>query len=400
MLIKCPECELQISDKAVSCPHCGYPLKPNIIRERQSTKRKRLPNGFGQISKIKGKNLRKPFRAMVSVGKNPNTGRPIVKPLQPESYFHTYNEAYTALAEYNRNPYDLDKTKVTMSDLYEEWSEEYYKNIVKSSVDVHRVAWNKCSSLYDMKVSAVKTKQIRYFMDSLKDNSEKDKVKILLGLLFDYAVECEYTDKNYARDVKNRNTNSETTRREHIAFTQEELNKLWSNVNSMKYVDIILIQCYTGFRPQELVNIKLKDVDLKNDYITGGMKTEAGKNRIVPIHEKIKGLVKMKYEVAEHLGSEYLFNKPKISDPTDLVKMRLSYGRYRKLFNDAMSELNIIEHRCHDPRKTFVTLAKRYGMDEYALKRIVGHSITDVTESVYTERDLEWLKQEINKISV
>lgn len=27
MLIKCHECELQVSDKALSCPHCGYPLQ-------------------------------------------------------------------------------------------------------------------------------------------------------------------------------------------------------------------------------------------------------------------------------------------------------------------------------------------------------------------------------------
>ena len=27
MLIKCPECNREISDQAISCPHCGYPLK-------------------------------------------------------------------------------------------------------------------------------------------------------------------------------------------------------------------------------------------------------------------------------------------------------------------------------------------------------------------------------------
>ncbi|WP_366525888.1 zinc-ribbon domain-containing protein, partial [uncultured Parasutterella sp.] len=27
MLIKCPECELQVSDKAATCPHCGYPMQ-------------------------------------------------------------------------------------------------------------------------------------------------------------------------------------------------------------------------------------------------------------------------------------------------------------------------------------------------------------------------------------
>lgn len=65
MLIKCPECNLQVSDKALACPHCGYPLKPEIKKAKiKKTKRRRLPNGFGQISEIKGRALKKPFRAM------------------------------------------------------------------------------------------------------------------------------------------------------------------------------------------------------------------------------------------------------------------------------------------------------------------------------------------------
>ena len=109
MLLKCPECELQISDKATFCPHCGYPIQPDIKPRKprnKNNKRKRLPNGFGQISQIKNRNLRNPYRAMVTVGKT-STGRPICKPLKPESYFPTYNDAYAALVEYNKNPYDL-----------------------------------------------------------------------------------------------------------------------------------------------------------------------------------------------------------------------------------------------------------------------------------------------------
>lgn len=66
----------------------------------------RLPNGFGQISELKGRNLRNPFRAMVTVGTD-ESGRPICRTLKPKGYFKTYNEAYAALVEYNRNPYDL-----------------------------------------------------------------------------------------------------------------------------------------------------------------------------------------------------------------------------------------------------------------------------------------------------
>lgn len=55
MLIQCPECDLQVSDKANTCPHCGYPLKPDakLKSSRKPNKRRRLPNGFGQISEIK-----------------------------------------------------------------------------------------------------------------------------------------------------------------------------------------------------------------------------------------------------------------------------------------------------------------------------------------------------------
>lgn len=30
MLMQCPECELQVSDKATFCPHCGYPIQPDV----------------------------------------------------------------------------------------------------------------------------------------------------------------------------------------------------------------------------------------------------------------------------------------------------------------------------------------------------------------------------------
>ena len=125
MLIQCPECDLQVSDKANTCPHCGYPLKPDAKPKssRKPNKRRRLPNGFGQISEIKGRNLRNPFRAMVTVGKDKN-GKPICKPLKPESYFPTYNDAYTALVEFNKNPYNLEPS-ITVKELYDKWTPEY-----------------------------------------------------------------------------------------------------------------------------------------------------------------------------------------------------------------------------------------------------------------------------------
>jgi len=49
MLISCPECNRQISDKAFACPGCGLPMT-KTKRPVKTTKRMRLPNGFGPIS--------------------------------------------------------------------------------------------------------------------------------------------------------------------------------------------------------------------------------------------------------------------------------------------------------------------------------------------------------------
>ena len=77
----------------------------------------------------------------------------------------------------------------------------------------------------------------------------------------------------------------------------------------------------------------------------------------------------------------------------------MSYKEYRNCFNMTVSALGLnSDHRPHDCRKTFATNAKKVGMDEYALKRIIGHAITDITEKVYTERDIEWLESEIEKL--
>ncbi len=410
MLTKCPECELPISDKALSCPHCGYPLQAYVKQRkpRQSSKRRRLPNGFGQISEIKNRNLRNPFRAMVTVGKTP-AGRPICKPLKPESYFPTYNDAYAALVEYNRNPYEMDKG-ITVKELYEKWSEKRYAQISTGTCSAMKGAWKYCSAIYNMKVSDIRVRHIRGCMEegrvTLEDGTEKEpspitksRIKTLFNQLLDYAVEYEIIDHNYARSFRESDElwkERHVVNQEHIPYTDDEMKLLWENITTVPYVDVLIIQCYSGWRPLELSSLKLSDVDLEKGIMVGGSKTEAGKDRIVPIHSRIRSLIEQKYKEAKSLGSEYLLNC--IDDPAS-KDCRLTYQRYRKRFERLKEQLGLNpQHRPHDGRKHFVTLAKKYGVDEYAIKRIVGHNISDITERVYTERDIKWLKSEMEKI--
>ena len=113
MLIKCRECGLQVSNLAVFCPHCGCPVtneeeksgKKKKHRTKKGSARRRLPNGFGQISEIKNRNLRNPYRVMVTVGKTDN-GRPICRLLKPQTYMNLSGESIRAALDY----YKADET--------------------------------------------------------------------------------------------------------------------------------------------------------------------------------------------------------------------------------------------------------------------------------------------------
>lgn len=391
MLIQCPECELQVSDKALNCPHCGYPIQNDRPkRPRSSSKRMRLPNGFGQITEVKGKNLRKPFRAMITVGKT-DEGKYIRRLLKPESYFETYNDAYYALLEYNKNPYDLDND-MTIQELYDKWSVEYFKTLKsESSTRTIKSAWSHSKTLYKMRAKDLRARHVKGCMDECESPNIKSRIKSMFNLMMDYAVENEIVEKNYIRDFKisqEIRDEIENNKNDHTSFNKEELNLLWDNKTD-PLIAIILLQSYTGFRPQELCNIEMKNVDIKNWTIVGGMKTEAGIERTVPICDVIKPVLKNIYSLSSALESKWLC--------CDRDGSYMSYDKYQKKFNKLMKELDM-DHRPHDPRKTFITMCKNSGLDEYAIKKIVGHKISDITEAIYTDRDPNWIFNEVKKI--
>ena len=361
MITSCPECKLQVSTKAVSCPHCGYPISEESNSTKRCTRKtkrhKRLPNGFGQITEIKGQGLRKPFRAMITVGKT-EYGKPICKLLKPVSYFETYNDAYLALVEYNRNPYDISND-LTMAELYDRWSKEHYKELKTiGSSKTFSSAWNHCEPLYHIKVREIR---VRHMKDVIKTQTDgiANVTKSMLNQMLDYAVEYELIEHNFARDF----TISRSSKKQgaHDSFTDEELKTLLSHAGESKWIDMMIVQCYTGFRPQELCKLEKSKINIEERYFIGGLKTEAGIDRKVPIHSKIIDLVRKYNEMS---GGMYLFGD-------------VNYESYRRNFKVICGDLKLRDgHRPHDCRVCFVTNAKKYNVDEYAIKKIVGHSYT------------------------
>ena len=374
----------------------------------------KLPNGYGSVTKLSG-NRRKPYLARVTLGwiTNEQTGKTTQNRV-PIGTYKTKKEALQALAEYGANPYDIQNNNLTLAELYQKWTEAYFPTLSgESSTRTITSAWKYCHPLYKMRVKDLRARHIKgimedgYIISSRGKNAGqkvmaspgvKARIKSMFNLMLDYALEYEIVDKNYARtfDIsEDIIKEKEAATRGHIIFPPDEMKILWDNVDKIRFVDWILIQCYMGWRPQELATLQLADVNLDEWYMVAGMKTDAGKNRMVPIHTKIQPLVKRNYDYAVSLGSDALFNDPTATKGG----MKITYDKYAGRFDKVMAALKLNpEHRPHDPRMTFITMAKKAGIVPMVVKRLAGHRINDVTEAVYTVRDLEWLRSDIEKI--
>lgn len=248
----------------------------------------KLPNGYGGITKLSGKR-RKPWRVRKTRGWTED-GKQLYDVV---GYFKTREEAITALSNYNENPYDLKANNITFSEVYEKWSEEHFEEIVPSAQRTWKSAYNHSKTLHNMKFRDIRVEHLEGTIKNAETGQNtKQRMKSLYNLMYRWALRHEIVNKDYAALCNPVPDGPKVIERK--AFTDEEIQILWDNID-FPFVDMVLIDIYSGWRPQELAILKTEDIDIENWSFKGGMKTEAGKNRIIPIHSRIQNLVANRY---------------------------------------------------------------------------------------------------------
>jgi integrase len=199
--------------------------------------------------------------------------------------------------------------------------------------------------------------------------------------MLEYAVNNDIVQKNYAKGLEI----NEKVEQTGSIFTPEELQTLWDN----KHIDDVqqlLIMSYTGMRIGELLAVHRDHINFEDGYIIGGSKTEAGKDRVIPLHDKIIPLVK------QQLG-----------DNTWLIQSNrgtaMTYQNASRKYNEILQKLNM-KHKPHDCRKTAVSIMHSADIPMEVIRIIIGHSGKGVTEKVYLFKSPSELVDYINKICI
>lgn len=335
-------------------------------------------NGTGSVYKKSDKKRRKPYFAMVTVGFNPETGRQVRKSL---GSFEKAKEAWTAIEEYNKGPALYLAKDITFGQMWDIMIKQK-TNLGISSAANYNMTKNRCQHIWAVPLQDIRLVHLQDIVDnSGLSPASKRQIKVTLNAVFSLAYSNDYIQKNYAELIKLPALGQSTL---HAPFTTQEMQTLWSHTDD-ETVRMILAYCYTGARPIELMGITIENTNLKERYMIGGVKTEAGRNRHIPIADCIYPFIKEWYESRAFNGR--------------LLFPITTYSSLKYRLKKTLDSLGIGTHRAHDGRHTFVTMASNYQIDEVSIKRIVGHSRgRNVTQDVYTHKTQEQLLQAVNAL--
>lgn len=339
-------------------------------------------NGTGSIIKLSG-NRRRPYAVRISYQERPGLWRQ-----RYLSYHRTAKEAQEALGQYLGKATELKSLAVTWGDVYDQWSERKFAKAGAASIGSYKASWERLKALQGVEMFRITIDALQKIIDQdaeqglSKSSIQNDKT--LMKALFKYAMERDIVVKDYSAFVE---LPAVGAKFEKGAFTETQMKKLERMAEEgIPWADTALMLCYTGFRVSEFLQLTKESYHPESGgYLIGGLKTDAGKNRIVPVHPK----------VSQYFCSWLKKGGKRIVCMEDGRAVNSVW--YRNCFAEVAKQLGAPKATPHWCRHTAASRMKLAGVDDLAVRRILGHSDKDITEH-YTHIDVDFLRNEICKM--
>ncbi len=230
--------------------------------------------------------------------------------------------------------------------------------------------------LHSLQVTQIE--QYKRFRQEKVSPSLVNRELALLKHMLHKAVDWEYLKSNPAQTVKMLKEPPERLR----YLQPEERYSLLKECSGILYA-IVTTALETGMRKSEILNLTWKDVDLARRTITV-TRTKNGEIRTLPISDTLQLVLERLY--LERRGS-WVFAK----------EDGMSYGNWRKAFENACKRAGIEDFRFHDLRHTFASYLVMAGVDIRTVQELMGHKDIKMTMR-YSHLSKAHLLEAVNKV--
>lgn len=357
--MQCIKCKVTIPDDSRFCPYCG---RKQVAEPRRALKR---PNGAGTVYKLQGRR-RRPWVA--------------AKNKVVLGYYETKTAALEALNRLSGRDVD-ERYNMTFAQVFEEWKGEHFKELTNAGQEAYTNSYKAFSALHSIKFRELRTADYQAVID---ENVHKPqmvkKYKQLLNQLSKWAQREEIITTNYSQFVRL----PSVPKKEKEIFSDDDIRKM--RQNGSETAKIILMLLYTGMRIGELFQLPL--ADYHESYVIGGEKTEAGRNRVIPIRPE--GRAYFAY-FAEQADGPLLISG--YTGQHNLNNFR------RRNYYPLLDSLGIERKTPHATRHTYASWARKEGIEPEILQKILGHADYTTTANIYVHTDIQDLVKAVEKSS-
>lgn len=245
-------------------------------------------------------------------------------------------------------------------------------------------AFNNSVGLHDKIYSELVTSDFRdYIFNSGKNEGSMKSMIKLYKNMDKYAFSEKIISVKYAAELEYvSNDDYISNNPPRAPFTYEQIKYLWNIHSETKEEelvrDILLLANYSGARAEELCFIYIKNIHLDENYFVGGLKTENGINREIPIHPLVKPIFEHYYDVK----NQFLFMKEN--------GKRLFYSDYNNYYQKFIEKHPfLLGKTAHCGRHGLETELKKLNVKSTIINSILGHKNGNVGDDVYNDITIE-----------
>lgn len=369
----CTRCGRDIPGDAALCCYCGARQRAAGSVQRR---RRRRPRGTGSVWKD-ARNKNRPYVAIAADGTRIGA-------------YATSGEAVKKLDEVNAKLISPERQTYTLADVYDRWSELHYPKITVKAQQTYANAYRKAAALHDRRIAELKAEDYQRVLSQMMaagaSRSLCEKERQLFSQLCQYAINQDIIHTNYSTALVLPEASAPKTR----VLSADEVQAIRTTTDDARLGEtakIALVLVYTGMRLNELLTARRENVHADEGYLTGGEKTEAGRDRVIPLHPDI-----MPYILQWLYGNDTPYLIPsKYGLPRD-------HNNVRKSFNSLMRKLGIEGVTPHTCRHTAATKFAAAGLPPEVTKQILGHADITTTLNIYTHPDVQNLIENARRV--
>jgi len=249
------------------------------------------------------------------------------------------------------------------------YSEKYLKKAVTP-------AFNQLTKyVSDVSLDNITVKNLDDFISSVYSKSKfaASLYHRTLKAAFNKAMIWNYIQENPFNKIKT----PKVTKSFPVYLSEAELIQILNKTEDQLLKNIFITAFFTGMRLNEILNMKWDWINFSQDIITvknsDDFKTKSKRERIIPIHQKVKSILLSYYPLGNQSKNDLIFYRKK--------NIKLNGEFMSKQFKEAVRAANLNDNiHFHNLRHSFASNLVQRGANLYTVQNLLGHENFKTTQ--------------------